>query len=63
MAKDRNVACIHYVYEGCCDLGRSGNFYGHCQKCSSYKKNKKAKEARVDTRRKKESKICMRDYE
>ena len=33
--KERGV-CIHYKYEGCCDLGKDCQFWGHCQTCPSH---------------------------
>ena len=37
MAKEREIACIHYLCEGSCDLGKDATFRGHCQICPSYK--------------------------
>ena len=39
MAKTREIACVHYLCEGNCDLGKDGIFRGHCQTCPSYKKS------------------------
>ena len=61
MAKTREIACQHYKYEGCCDLGKDAEFRGHCQTCSSYKKLKGGKLARIDNRRKKLEKINKRE--
>lgn len=46
MAKDREITCIHYKYEGCCDLGHEGTFRKACQKCKQYKALKGGKPAR-----------------
>ena len=50
MAKTREVACIHYCFEGNCDLGKEGTFRRHCQTCKTYKAVKGGKPARTDTR-------------
>ena len=61
MAKIREIACQHYKYKGCCDLGKDAEFRGHCQICPSYKKLKGGKPARVDNRRKKLEKINKKE--
>ena len=61
VAKTREIACQHYKYEGCCDLGKKAECRGHCQVCPSYKKLKGGKPARVDNRRKKLEKINKRE--
>lgn len=53
MAKTREVACIHYICEGNCDLGKEGTFRKQCQKCKTYKAAKGGKPARTDLRGKK----------
>lgn len=53
MAKTREIACIHYVCEGNCDLGKEGTFRKKCQTCKTYKKKPGALPARVDLRKKK----------
>ena len=60
MAKTREIACVHYVCEGNCYLGKDGTFRGHCQICSSYKKKPGAKPARTDTRRQKAERIMKK---
>lgn len=52
--KDREYQCIHYTYEGCCDLGKEGTFRDKCQTCASYRKKPGGKPARTDNRRQKE---------
>ena len=51
MAKDREIVCLHYKYEGECDLGKEASFRGLCQTCPQYRKLAGAKPARTDTRR------------
>ena len=51
MAKTREIACVHYLCEGNCDLGKDGTFRGHCQICPSYSPLRHGKPARIDTRR------------
>lgn len=57
MSKTREVACIHYVCEGNCDLGKEGTFKKHCQICKTYKKLPGGKPARTDLRKKKRDNI------
>lgn len=38
MARDREIACIHYKAEKECDLGKDGTFRDYCQTCQTYKK-------------------------
>lgn len=61
MAKVREIACIHYKYHGCCDLGKNADFYGHCQTCLTYKKLPGAKPARTDNRRQKMDRIQKKE--
>ena len=60
MSKERGV-CIHYKYEGCCDLGKNCEFWGHCQTCRTWKKKPGSLPPRPDTRRKKLDKARKRD--
>lgn len=60
MAKERLIACQHYVNEGNCDLGKECAFWGHCQTCKTYSAQKGGKPARVDLRAKKNDKF-MKD--
>ena len=48
MAKERLIACQHYINEGNCDLGKECEFWGHCQTCKTYKATPGGKPARVD---------------
>ena len=61
MSKTREIACIHYVCEGNCDLGKEGTFRKHCQICKTYKKIPGGKPARTDNRRQKINKITKRE--
>ena len=47
MSKTREIACIHYICEGECDLGKEGTFRKHCQVCRTYKKKPGGKPAPV----------------
>ena len=38
MARNREIACVHYKAEGVCDLGKEGTFRHQCQFCKNYKK-------------------------
>lgn len=57
MAKDREITCIHYKCEGCCDLGHEGTFHKACQKCKQYKALKGGKPARRNLKREKKEKF------
>lgn len=60
--KTREIACIHYKYEGCCNLGKNACFRGLCQTCPQYKKLPGGKPARVDQRQKKLNKINKKEF-
>ena len=36
MGKDRNVACVNYLAERECAIGREGTFHSACQRCQAY---------------------------
>lgn len=61
MAKTREIACIHYVCNGKCDLGKEADFYGHCQTCPTYSHKRGGRPARTDRRRQKQEKINKRE--
>ena len=61
MAKTREIACIHNVCNGKCDLGKEADFYGHCQTCPTYKKKPGGKPARTDNRRQKMDRILRKE--
>ena len=61
VAKTREIACQHYKYEGCCDLGKKAEFRGHCQVCPSYSALKGGRPARLDKRRQKKDKIYKKE--
>ena len=61
MAKEREIACVHYKAEGVCDLGKDATFRGHCQICPSYKKKPGGKPARTDNRRQKMDRIMRKE--
>ena len=61
MAKTREIACIQYVCNGKCDLGKEADFYGHCQTCPTYKKKPGGKPARTDNRRQKMDRIFRKE--
>ena len=63
--KDREIACVHYIAENNCDLGKDATFRGHCQTCPTYKKMRGGRPARTDNRKRKLDKISrkeLRDY-
>lgn len=51
--QDREIACIHYVREGECDLGHKGTFRKACQKCKQYSSIPGGRPARKNNRRQK----------
>ena len=61
MAKTREIACIHYVCEGNCKLGKDATFRGHCQTCLTYKKIPGGKPARTDNRKQKMERIMRKE--
>ena len=61
MAKNREIACIHYICEENCDLGKDGTFRKHCQVCKTYKKQPGGRPARTDLRKKKADAISRRE--
>lgn len=61
MSKTREIACVHYVNEGNCNLGKDCAFYGHCQTCKTYKKLPGGKPNRTDTRRQKLARINRKE--
>ena len=61
MSKTREIACVHYICEGNCDLGKEGTFRKHCQICKTYKKIPGGKPARTDNRRQKMDKINKKE--
>lgn len=42
MVSEREVACVHYKWEGECAKGREGTFRKACQTCKKYKAKKAA---------------------
>lgn len=58
--KTKEFACIHYEYEGHCDLNKEASFYHLCQTCPEYKAKPHSKPAREDTRRRKLDRIEKR---
>jgi hypothetical protein len=59
--RDREIACVHYICEGQCALGKDAEFRGHCQNCKTYKKLPGGKPARTDNRRRKMDKIIKKE--
>ena len=59
--KDREIACVHYICEGNCDLGKEAEFRGHCQVCKTYKKTPGGKVARTDNRKQKLDRIMRKE--
>jgi hypothetical protein len=62
MAKDREIACRFYQYEGYCSKGRDSTFRKTCQTCNLYSPKKGGKPARIDNRRKKKEKIEKKEW-
>lgn len=66
MAKTREVACVNYICEGSCAIGKTSSFYGLCQRCQKYSAKPGGKPARVDSRGAKARKIRekeMKEYD
>ena len=61
MAKGREIACVHYVCEGNCDLGKDARFRGHCQTCPTYSPLRHGRPARTDNRRQKMERILRKE--
>lgn len=55
--KDREIACIHYLAEKNCDLGKEGTFRHYCQTCKTYKPKPGGRAARPDLRKEKKEKF------
>lgn len=53
MAKDREVQCEYYIYEGHCSKGHDGIFKKTCQKCKDYHMKKGAKPRRKNLKQEK----------
>lgn len=53
MARDREIVCVYYEYEGKCSKGREGTFRKACQHCGKYLAKRGTAPARVDNRRRK----------
>ena len=62
MAKDREVVCKYYEYEGKCKKGRKGTFRYYCQKCNKYEPLKGRELARKNLRRAKLEKLRKEEY-
>ena len=61
MSKTREIACVHYICERNCDLGKEWTFRKHCQIYKTYKKIPGGKPARTDNRRQKMDKINKKE--
>lgn len=61
MAKTRELACIHYVNHGTCDLGKKADFYGLCQTCPTWKPKPGSLPARTDTRKQRLKRILNKE--
>lgn len=57
MSKEREIACIHYLNEGNCALGKEGTFRKKCQTCKTYKAVPGGLPARKNLKREKLNKI------
>lgn len=62
MAKDREIICKYYEYEGKCKKERAGTFRYYCQKCNKYEPLKGRAPARKNTRRAKLEKLRKEEY-
>lgn len=55
--QDREIACIHYIREGECNLGHKGTFRKACKKCKQYKPLKGGRPARPNLKKQKKEKF------
>lgn len=64
MAKEREIACQYYTYEGgpCGKRNINANFRGSCQICKKYAPLKGGKPARTDNRKKKKERIFKKEF-
>ena len=61
MAKTREIACVHDVCEGNCDLGKDGTVRCQCQTGPTYSPLRHGKPARTDNRRQKAERIMRKE--
>ena len=59
---DRERACINYICEGNCRLGREGTFRNKCQTCNKYCPIPGSKPKRTDTRNKRKERINNKEF-
>lgn len=59
--KDREIACVHYIAENNCDLGKDATFRGHCQTCPTYSAIKHGRPARIDTRKQRATRTMRKE--
>ena len=59
--KERGL-CIHYMHDHNRDLGKDGEFWGHCQTCPTRKKNPGAGPARPNLKRKKLERARQKEW-
>lgn len=61
MSASRELACIYYKWEGCCEKGRAGTFRDACQICKKYRPRKGGAPARKNFKRQKMEKFREED--
>lgn len=63
MAKDREIVCQYYTYEGgpCDKRGISAHFRQECQKCKYYNKVAGGRPARKDNRKSKKEQALKKE--
>lgn len=61
MGKTREIACIHYISKGECDLDKEGTFRKQCQICKQYRKLPGGKPARTDDRRQRQERRMRKE--
>ena len=59
--EDREIACVHYIAENNCDLGKDATFRGHCQTCPTYSAIKHGRPARIDTRKQRAARTMRKE--
>jgi len=63
MARDREIQCMFYEYEGSCKKGRAGTFRDQCQTCNLYNPKRGSSPARPNLKRQKLEKVTRSNFD
>lgn len=55
--KDRGIACVSYICESNCEIGREGTFHKYCQRCDKYKPTPGGRNIKPNRKKEKLAKI------